>query len=495
MRTGAEYLASLNDGRHILIDGQEAGSVLTHPAFAPIAKTVAEMFDFAADAANGMTYIAPETGREANVAFMTPRSAEDLKRRREAHLKWAEITRGFVGRSPDHVPSTIAAMAAHRRIFDEQSTQFGDNITRFYQRVLDESLYLAYVIIPPQVSRDTIGSGWGNDFLQLGVVSSDDRGITVRGSAMLATSGAVADELFVSCIKPLKAEDKDFAVSFAIPMATDGLKLLERRPYAPESTSVYDYPLSTRFDETDAFAIFEDVFVPWERVFVDRNPDVLNRSFQETGAHVFANWQAQARLSVKLQFLLGIAHKIATMNKVDKFPGVIEKLGELASLASSVTSSLHAAEYDSTIDADGFAVPSRPAIYGQVARQAELYPRVINIIRDLCGGGVLQVPSGVADMNSDTTRPVIDKYIISPGVPAEERIKLMKLAWDVIGSEFAGRHQQYEMFYNGAPFLTKLWAYQQYDYATCTRLVDDFLESYDTDTPKTTSIEPALEVN
>ncbi|MGY4783290.1 4-hydroxyphenylacetate 3-hydroxylase family protein [Rhodococcus opacus] len=492
MRSGAQYLAGLNDGRCILIDGKPIGNVLDHPATAPIARTVAKMFDFAADTDNGMIYLAPETGREANKAFLTPRSTEDLKTRREAHVKWAGLTNGFVGRSPDHVPSTIAAMAAHRSIFDEQGEQFGDNIVRFYQRILDESLYVAYVIIPPQVSRDTIASGWGEDFLQLGVVSFDEKGITVRGSAMLATSGAVADELFVSCIKPLKAEDKDFAVSFAIPMASAGLKLLERRPYAPAATSVYDYPLTTQFDETDAFAIFDNVFVPWDRVFVDRNPDVLNRSFQESGAHVFANWQAQARLSVKLDFILGIAHQIASMNKVDKFPGVIEKLGELASLASSVTASLHAAEYDAIVDAHGFAVPSRPAVYGQVARQADLYPRVISVVRDLCGGGVLQVPSGLADMKSSITRPDIDKYVISPGVSAEERIKLFKLAWDVIGSEFAGRHQQYEMFYNGAPFLTKMWAYQQYDFAASVKRVHDFLALYDLDTPIVTSIEPAL---
>jgi 4-hydroxyphenylacetate 3-monooxygenase len=488
MRTGADYLAGLEDGRTIFVDGKKVVSVLTDPAFAPIATTIAGMFDFAADPANEMTYVAPETGREANKAFLTPRSREDLAMRREAHTKWAGFTRGFVGRSPDHVPSTIAAMAAHRRIFDEQPGSFGANIERFYRRILDDSLYVAYVIVPPQISRDTLASGWGEDFLQVGVVSSNEHGIIVRGSAMLATSGAVADELFVSCIKPLKAEDKDFAVSFAIPMNTPGLKLLARRPYAPAATSVYDYPLSTQFDETDAFAVLDDVLVPWDRVFVDREPDVLNRSFQETGAHVFANWQAQCRLAVKLDFLNGIAHKIATMNRVDKFPGVIEKLGELASLASSVKSGLLAAEYACTVDADGFAAPSRPAVYGQVARQSELYPSVINIIRDLCGGGALQVPSSVEDMNSPLTRPLIDRYITSPGTDSEQRVKLFKLAWDVIGSEFAGRHQQYEMFYNGAPFLTKVWAYQQYDYDSAVAAVDEFMTSYDLTTPKVETV-------
>jgi 4-hydroxyphenylacetate 3-monooxygenase len=176
------------------------------------------------------------------------------------------------------------------------------------------------------------------------------------------------------------------------------------------------------------------------------------------------------------------------MNRVDHFPVVIEKLGELASLASSVRSGMLTAEYASTVDAAGFAVPDKLAVYGQIARQAELYPAVIHVLRDLSGGGVLQVPSSIGDMMSPETRPDIDRYITSPGVTAEERIKLFRLVWEAIGSELAGRHQQYEMFYNGAPHLTKMWAYQQFDYRAAMDSVSTFMDGYNLETERVRSI-------
>ena len=165
-------------------------------------------------------------------------------------------------------------------------------------------------------------------------------GLVIRGALMLATGAVVADEILVSCIKPLTPEDRDFAVSFTVPVAAPGLKLYCRRPYAPAASSRYDYPLSTRYDETDAMVVFGDVLVPWERVFVDRDVAGLRRQFFDTGAHVLGNWQAQIRFVVKLQFILGLARKIAAVNGTDTFPGVQERLGELASIASLVDNGL-----------------------------------------------------------------------------------------------------------------------------------------------------------
>jgi 4-hydroxyphenylacetate 3-monooxygenase len=288
----------------------------------------------------------------------------------------------------------------------------------------------------------------------------------------------VADEIFVSCIKPLTPEDAEFALSFAVPVDTEGLKLYCRRPYAPAATSHYDYPLTTRFDETDALVVFEDVFVPWERVFVYRDVAGVRRQFFETGAHVLGNWQAQIRFSVKLQFLAGLARKVAAVNGVDKFPGVVEKLGELASLVSVVESAVLAAEYTASPDDAGFWRPGARALYGAMGLQSELYPRVLAILRDLVGGGVLQVPSSVDDLRNPATRADIDRYIYSPSAPAAERVKLFKLAWDAVGSEFAGRHHQYELFYAGAPFVVKGYAFRNYGFDGPLSEVDQFLAGY-----------------
>ncbi|MEU5690859.1 4-hydroxyphenylacetate 3-hydroxylase N-terminal domain-containing protein [Actinosynnema sp. NPDC020468] len=472
MRSGSEYLAALKDDRRVFVDGRAVDGVADHPAFAPIARTIAGLYD----AAGGFGVVDPDTGETVNRLFVPPRSREDLTAFREAATTWARSTHGWVGRSPDHVGAFLSAFASHPEAFGD----YADNVVAYRRKVAAESLYVSYAIIPPQVSRATTASGWDGEFVQVGVVEERPDGIVVRGAQMLATGGAVADEILVSCIKPLTEEDADFAISFAIPVGAEGLRLLCRRPYAPAATSAFDYPLTSRFDETDALLVFDDVFVPWDRVFVYRDVAGLRRQFFDTGAHVLGNWQAQIRFSVKLQFLAGIARKVAAVNGVDRFPGVVEKLGELASLVSLVESAVLAAEYTAAPDERGLWRPGTRALYGAMGLQAELYPRVLAILRDLVGGGVLQVPSSVHDLTSPETRADLDRYVFSPGTPAQDRIKLFKLAWDASGSEFAGRHQQYELFYAGAPFVVKGYAFRNYGFEDVLAEVDGFLAGYDT---------------
>lgn len=482
MRTGDEYIKTLNDGRTVLIDGQAVENVAEHPAFRNVIGTIAELFDIAADPANGMQYHSQEINGPANRVFSIPRTPEELKLRRQAVERWAKHTHGWVGRSPDHVGTFFAAFGAHPEVFEDPEHDYAGNITRYYKRILAENLYVSYAIIPPQVSRATTASGWEGDFLQVGVVRETDEGLIVRGSQMLATGGAIADEVFVTCIKPLGPDDVDFAISFALPAATEGLKFLCRRPFAPAATSEFDYPLTSHYDEPDALMVFEDVLVPWDRVFINRNIDTLRRQFFETGAHALGNWQAQTRFTTKLQFIAAVARKVTQVNGTDKIPGVQEKLGELAAVVSSVESALIAAEYSAEADSSGMLVPGKRSLYGAMGLQSETYPRVIAILRDLVGGGVLQLPSGVVDMKSPVTAPDIERYIASPGVPSEERIKLFRLAWDIIGSEFAGRHQQYELFYAGAPFVVKgVYTYRNYGYEAQVAELDEFLAGYGVD--------------
>ncbi|MQA82131.1 MAG: 4-hydroxyphenylacetate 3-hydroxylase [Streptosporangiales bacterium] len=481
MRTGADYLAALRDDREIYVDGKRVDDVTVHPAFAPITATMAELYDLAADPANGMQYKAPETGETANRVFSIPRSRDDLVARRAAIETWSRHTHGWVGRSPDHVGAFLAGFAAHPEAFTSEDRDFSDNVVKYHERALRESLFVSYAIIPPQVSRATSAHAWEGDLVQVGVAEECADGMLVRGAQMLATGGAIADEIFVSCIKPLTPEDRDFAVGFTIPVSASGLKLYCRRPYASAATSRYDYPLSTRYDETDALLVFDDVLVPWDRVFVCRDVDGVRKQFFGTGAHVLGNWQAQIRFAVKLQFLAGLAVKVARTNGVDRIPGVQEKLGELASLASLVESAVLAAEYGAEPDDAGLWLPRPRPLYGAMGLQAELYPRVLAIVRDLVGGGVLQVPSSVEEMRNPATRADMDRYIQSPGVSADERIKLFKLVWDAVSSEFGGRHHQYEMFYAGAPFVAKGYAYRNYGFDEPLGEVDAFLASYGVD--------------
>jgi 4-hydroxyphenylacetate 3-monooxygenase len=478
MRTGAQYLEALRDKRSVFIDGARVTDLTEHPAFKGITRTMASLYDFVADPASGMSYTAPEIGAAANKAFMIPRSQQDLQSRREAIGKIHNRTHGLVGRSPDHVGSFLAGFASVPEFFDEPSRAYGKNVSAFYKKLLKDDLYVSYVIIPPQVDRSKTAQDWDQDFLQVGVYKEREDGIVVRGAQMLGTAAAIADYVLVSCIVPLKPGDEAYANTFVLPVGSPGLKLYCRPPYAPGKSSSFDYPLSTRFDETDVLAVFDDVFIPWENVFVYRNVDKVRNQFFATPAHALGNNQAQIRLTAKLKFMAGIARKIAAVNKIDAIPSVMEKLGELASLVSIVEGMELASVASCVTNKNGVASPNPRFLYGPIGLQAELFPRAVQILRELSGGGVLQVPSSYKDLISPETSGDINRYIRSPDVPAEERIKLFKLAWDFIGTEFGGRQLQYEMFYAGAPHVAKGYAYRNYGYDESLKLVNDFLASY-----------------
>lgn len=483
MRTGAQYLDSLNDGRVVVLDGEVVDNLLEHPAFASVAKTVAELYDLAADPANGMQFHSPDIDETANRVFAAPRSREDMRARREAVEVWAKHTHGWFGRSPDHVGTFFAGFGTHAEVFESEERDYAGNMRRFYERILRENLYVSYAIIPPAISRGSTASEWGDDLLQVGVVRETDEGIIVRGAQMLATGGPLSDEVFVTCIKPLGPDDKQFAISFVIPASTEGFKMYCRRPYAPAATSDFDYPLTSRYDEPDALLVFDDVLVPWDRVFINQDLDKLRAQFFATGAHALGNWQAQTRFMTKLRFIAGVAQKIVTNNGTERSPGVRELLGELASIVSSVEAAVLASEYTSEPDANGIFIPGKRTLYGAMGLQSETYQKCIQILRLLVSGGVMQLPASYKDMQSDLTRSDIERYYCSLELDAHDRTQLFRLAWDIVGSEFAGRHQQYEMFYAGSPAVVRgTYAYLNFDYSTEVAKVDEFLAAYDLDT-------------
>jgi 4-hydroxyphenylacetate 3-monooxygenase len=471
-------LDSLKDGRAVYLEGEKVADVSTHPAFAGIARTVAGMYDFAANPANGMIFHSEHTGGDANKVFMIPRSAAELQERSAAIAKWANLTKGWVGRSPDHVGGVIAGFGSAPGVFDKGERKFGLNVSTYYKRMLAESLYTSYVIIPPQIDRSSTASNWKDELLQAGVLKEQDGGFIVRGSQMLGTSTSVSDTLFVSCIKPLTPADERYALSFVIPVNTPGLKIYCRRAYAPGQPSEFDYPLSARFDESDALIVFDDVFVPWENTFVYRDVEQVRNQFFATASHMLGNHQSQVRLAAKMKFLAGLARKVASMNGIDVIPSVQEKLGEMASLAAIVEGMVAAAEATCSIDQHGVAKPNPKYIYGIMGLQGELYPRAVSILRELAGGGVIQLPSSYKEIVNPETRPDFERYLQGGRGSFDERIKLFKLVWDAVGSEFGGRHTQYEMFYAGASYVTRGYSYRNFGYENAVASVDEFMARY-----------------
>lgn len=484
-RSGKDYLERLDDGRRVMVEGEVVSDVATHPAFAGAVASVARYYDHANDPANRetMTFTSPRTGEPVNRSFLVPRSADDLAQRATALRRSAELSVGMLGRGPDHVASFFAGWAGRSDVFARGGDAYAENVVRFHEHLRDEDLYAVYAIVPPQIDRSKPAHQQADPHLYAGVTREVDGGIHVSGAQMLATGAALADYVVVSNIAPQRPGDEDQAINVAIPVGAPGVKVYSRRPYATGATSVFDYPLTTRFDESDALLVLEDVFVPWEHVFVLRNREVCAAQWTETPAHVLGNHQAQVRLATKLDFAVGLAHRIAEATGNLAAPPVRGALGEMAAHAGVVSGLLAAQERNCEIDDEGVAWPGREDCFAVMTLQSELYPKVMHMLRDLCGGGLIQLPSSAVDFAHPEMGADLERYVGGPDETAVERVKLLKLAWDLVGSEFGGRHHQYEMFYVGAPFVVRQRMYGVYDFDRRRDLVDGVLAGYDLDTP------------
>ncbi len=252
----------------------------------------------------------------------------DLVLRRKAIEAWSSLHLGFLGRSPDHLATTLGGMVMGLDVFRARSEARAKALADYFAYARDNDLFVTYVIRNPQADRSRGASEQVRDVV-LRIVDQDAAGITVEGAKMLGTSSVMSDEILVAAIEPLKSGEERYAVSFAMPIATRGIKLLSRRSYEAASSSTFDYPLSTHFDENDAIVLFENVKVPWERVFVAGDIDLARAQWHDTPAHVYQNYQSQIRLAVKLRFLVGLARRVAQTNGVADIPQVRSTLGRL----------------------------------------------------------------------------------------------------------------------------------------------------------------------
>jgi 4-hydroxyphenylacetate 3-monooxygenase len=475
LRTGQDFLADLKRRpRTVFLDGERVSNPAEHPAFRAGARSLARLFDFAAAQENleTMTYPSPDGGAPVWRCYQIPRTHADLRAKRIAAEKWAELSFGLMGRTPDHVANFFAGFAAKPALFGK----FADNVTSFYRHARDTHAYLSYAIVPPQIDRGKPAHRQSDPTLYAGVVKENDAGIFLTGGQQLATAAVYSDYLHVSCIHPLSPGDENYAFGVAIPADAPGLRLYARRPFALGATNTHDYPLSSRFDESDCFVVLDNCFVPWERVFIHRNIEVTRDQWWKTPSHLYGNHQAQARYATKLRFLLGLAKRMNEATGNDTAPPVMVEMGELAAYASIIENMLYSHESISTIDADGVLWPSKTALYSVMALQSQINPHMIDIVRELTGAAMITLPSSHKDLENEETARDIERYFQSASVGARQRIALMRLASDFIGSEFGNRHQQYEKFYGGASFLVKMNVFRAYDFKRATAMVDQALD-------------------
>jgi 4-hydroxyphenylacetate 3-monooxygenase len=480
VKTGRDHLRSLQDGRAVYIYSEQVADITTHSAFRQSVRSACALYDFQSDPANleAMTFVSPTSGKRVNRLWQLPRNYRELVDRRKALTAWAETTCGMLGRSPDHVGSSLAGMYMGLKAFEKHGSARAKALGDYFHYARDNDLYLSYVIINPQADRSKAASNQPGEDLVARIVDEDSTGVTIRGAKMLGTSTIFANEIMVSGFMGLQAGEEDFAFTVMVPMNAKGLKAFSRKSYEAAAPSVFDNPLSSRFDENDAIIYFDDVKVPWERVLVHRDVQMAQGQWHDTRAHVLQNYQCQIRLAVKMQFLLGLARKIAEINGIINYPTVRETLGLLAAKATSVEAMVIAMESSGEQFGEYF-VPNRTILAASQAISQQLYPEVIDTIRTLAGGGLIMLPSQAADFSNPEFAAIIEKTQRSSIVDSKERVKFFKLAWDAVGSEFGSRHLQYEIFYSGPSFVTRGHAFRFYDWDAARGMVDGFMKSYD----------------
>ena len=435
-----------------------------------------------------MTFTSPRTGDRVSRIWQLPTTLAELVERRQALEAWAELTCGMLGRSPDHVASCVSGMFMGLDLFERHGAARAAAVREYYEYARDHDLYLTYVIISPQADRSRSASEQSDDFLVAGVCDEDREGITLRGAKMLGTGCPLANEVFVGAIQPLKPGEEKHSVTAMVPLNAKGLKILSRKSFEAHARSMFDSPLSSSFDENDALLYFDEVKVPWERVFVHNDVQLAQAQWHAIPTHVYQNYQCQVRLMVKLRFLLGLARKIADTNGIGNFPQVRETLGQLAAETAMVEGMVVGMEASGESYGKYF-VPNKKLLYAAMVLTQQLYPRFVTTLRELSGGGMIMLPSSVDDF----TNPEIAGYIgltqRSPVTDSVGRVKLFKLAWDAVGSEFGSRHLQYEMFYAGANMVTRGHAFRTYDWDRAVGLVDALMARYElpqTETRKVT---------
>jgi 4-hydroxyphenylacetate 3-monooxygenase len=449
MLTGKEYLESLRDGREVYLNGEKVEDVTTHPAFRNAARSYARMYDMLHDPTLSKTLVTKnEFGDKTHKFFKTPKSSQDLLETRDAIAEWSKLNFGFMGRTPDYKGSFIGHLNGYADFYKG----FESNAKEWYRKVSKDVSFVNHTVINPQFDRSKPLHENKDVFVR--AIDERDDGIIVSGAKMVGTSAPLTNYNFVANYGPkdLGDGDQSHALIFFVPMNAPGLKMISRQSYelqAATNGSPFDFPLSSRFDENDAVIVLDNVFIPWEDVLAYKNVDVSNNFVAGTSFVNRFSFHGCTRMAVKLDFMAGLLLKATQAAGTDQFRGVQVNIGEVLALRNMMWGLSTAMATDPDQGMNGVAVPNGFSASAYRVLSPMTWVKVKNIMEQVVAGGLIQLPSSAKDFLNPELRPYIDRYYGGTGISAEDRVKLLKMVWDSIGTEFGGRHELYEINYAG----------------------------------------------
>ncbi len=448
IRSGAAYLEGLRDGREVWLRGDRIDDVTSHPGLGRGARTLAGFLDkqFAPGLQDRVTYV--DGGIRIALSHLVPRCQQDVVRRGAAFYEWATWSNGMFGRTPDYKNASVMAFASGSSFLEEDRPEFGENMRNFYEHVRRNDSVLTHTLVNPTFNHAQAREGKYSDKVALQIVKETDAGIVVNGARLLATLGPLADEIEVFPSTLLKGSDENlpFAFAFAVPINTPGLRLICRDSY-DHGKSNFDAPLASRFEEMDAVVVFENVLVPWERVFMYRNPGMCNRAFSETNAVIHMMHQVACGKLAKTEFIVGLLCAMAKATGKDNDMNVKNQIAEAMWMAETVRALLFSAEQQAYEDKRGVWVPLRQPLDTSRNLFPKFYPRLVELVQ-LLGSSSLMATPCEADFSGAIAADV-EQYFQTVNLDSKDRVGLFRLAQDVAVSGFGNRQALYERFFFG----------------------------------------------
>jgi len=482
IRTGAEYIASLKDDRRLFIDGEVITDVTTYPPLKRVIDSVAATFELQHDLVyqEVITFVSPSSGDRVSTTYLPARSYEEFRQRLSCDYARTDYTYGMMGRLTDFMSAFLLDQEIALR-----STGFTDAADRtqaYIDRCREEDLCITHALIDPQSDRSQVDA----PMEATRIVERRADGIVVSGARLLSTLAPIANECYIGPFYPRQPGEEDFAVVFTMPMNAAGLKIVARESY-DKGRSLFDRPLSGRFDEGDAILVFDEVFIPDERVMIAGDLAAYNSLIGR--APGYTTVQASARSTAKLRFITGLCELVAQANGRAKTARFQEMIGELVGLVQIAEGLQNAACVEGAelmeIIANGEAKPPEPSpgqspLPGAVGFAAltlffpQANTQALEILKNIVGSGAITMTE--ADYENPELKPLIDRLLIGPGIDAKHRLQLMKLAWDMTAESFGSRQHLYEKYYAGDPIRNRINWYHHPKRRECQAMVNRLLD-------------------
>ncbi|MEH7375419.1 4-hydroxyphenylacetate 3-monooxygenase, oxygenase component [Neobacillus drentensis] len=472
---GKNFIDRLNKlENEIWFDGEKIkGKISEHPAFKGILKAKASLYDLQNNPVlkDEMTFFLPEKEEPIGLSYLQPKSKEDLKRRRKMIENWAIHTHGMMGRSPDYMNTAVMSFASSASLIKGRENCFPENIRFLYERAMEQDLSFTHTFITPQVNRSQHYLDFSEKPISAKIIDRNEKGIVIKGARLLATQGGLTDEVLV--ISATRLFDSDEAFAFSIPSNTKGLRFICRESFVGGESS-FNHPLSSRYEEMDSIVVFDNVLVPWDRVFFYDNVEAATDFMNQSSFYTFAYHQVVTRQIVKTEFILGVVQLLVETINVSEYQHIQEKFSEMIIGLETMKALLEKSENDSELDEWGYMQPSMIPLQVACNIFPRIYPRFSEIIQLIGASGMVSLPTE-RDFDSDI-REDLNQYLQAANKTAHDRVKIFRLAWDLTMSSFGTRQTQYERYFFGDPIRLSSALYKNYQKDKHVEEISKFLD-------------------